>query len=406
MRLKASSFWILPILASLVAIGPLSTDMYLPAQPSIKNEMGASLEEIQLTLSIFLVGVAIALPFWGPLADRYGRLKIIFAGVVLFMGSSLGCALSENIETLIFFRFLQSIGACVGPTIGRTVVRDIYGNEKAASAFGYLATIMALAPAVAPVIGSLLLELWDWRAIFLMLAGISMISTFLYHYFIGETLDTNFRQSISFANIVNNYKSLSVNRSFMGYTLIMSCTFSGLFAFISAASFIFIEFLELTPQQFSWCFIGMVAGFMTGSSSGARLSGNIPITRMILTGACISTLAGLLCLSLSLMEIFHPLSVVIPVAFYAMGTGLVLPQCNAASLRNFPHMAGTASSLTGIIQNTLAAIGGIGVAHLHSDSPTTMAIFMCAGGGLALVCFFLVLPVSERRQHAHPYQSK
>lgn len=393
-------------MATLVAIGPLSTDMYLPAQPSIKEEFSASIAQIQLTLSIFLIGTSLALPFWGPLADRFGRRKIILAGVVLFILSSIGCALSQDIETLIFFRFIQSIGACVGPTIGRTMVRDIYGSDKAASAFGYLATIMALAPAVAPIIGSFLLETWSWRSIFIMLASVSVFSTLLYLVFIGETLDKSLQQSLRLKHIFGNYRILLKDPVFLGYTLILSSVFAGLFAFISAASFIFIEFLELTPQQFAYCFVAMVIGFMSGSSSGARLSTNIPVNKLILFGAGLCTSAAFVCLLLSLFKVFHPLSVVIPIAFYAMGVGLVLPQCNAASLRNYPHIAGTASSLSGIIQNTLAATAGIIVGNLHSDSPTTMAVFLLLGGTCAMLVFFTILPKQAREPHAHPFKPK
>jgi DHA1 family bicyclomycin/chloramphenicol resistance-like MFS transporter len=396
MKINNTSFWVLPILACLVAIGPLSTDMYLPAQPAIKEELSATLEQIQLTLSIFLIGTSVALPFWGPLADRFGRRPILIAGFTLFIASSFGCAFAKDIESLILFRFLQSVGACVGPTIGRTMVRDIYGVEGAAKAFGYLASIMALAPAVAPIIGGFLVERLDWQSIFYALAVAAVISCGIYLYFIGETLTKNMRQSIHPQNIWNNYKVLAVDRIFLAYVLMMSFVFSGLFAFISAASFIFIEFLGLSPQQFGYCFLGMVIGFVIGSSLGGKLTGRVKASKLICSGILISLSAGLIGSALSLMEIYHALTVVIPVGLYAMGAGLVLPQCNAASLKNYPHIAGTASSLSGIVQNTLAAFIGVSVASLHSETPTVMMAFLCLGGFVALLFFFTVLPKTER----------
>jgi DHA1 family bicyclomycin/chloramphenicol resistance-like MFS transporter len=396
MKLNTASFWVLPILASIVAIGPLSTDMYLPAQPSIKSDLNASIDQIQLTLSVFLLGTSLSLPFWGPLADRFGRRNIIIIGFSLFILSSFACASANTIEELIFFRLLQSIGACVGPTIGRTMVRDIYGHEGAARAFGYLASIMALAPAIAPIIGGFIVVQWTWREVFYALAFASVISIILYLYFIGETLGKELRQSVHPIYILKNYSILVKDRNFFAYTFIMSAIFSGLFAFISVSSFIIIEFLKLTPQQFGFCFTGMVIGFITGASSGARLTGKINANKIILLGVLISTGASIACLSLSLLEVFHPLAVVIPIAFYAMGTGIVMPQCSAASLRNYPHMAGTASSLSGIIQNTSAAIAGIGVAWLHKDTPTILGIFLLCASLTAIISYKVILPKSER----------
>lgn len=397
MKLHPNSFWVLPIIASLVAFGPLSTDMYLPAQPAIKEELHASIEQIQLTLSIFLIGTSLALPFWGPLADRYGRKNIMLIGIALFIVSSIACALATTIESLIFFRFIQSIGACVGPTIGRTMVRDIYGADKAAKAFAYLASIMALAPAAAPIIGGFIVMHFEWHMIFYVLAALGIVFTTIYIFTIGETLDEQLKQSIHPRSIFNNYKTLANDNAFISYTLITSAIFAGLFSFISAASFIFIEFLELSAQTFGFCFLGMVAGFMSGSTSGAYFSGRLAAGKIILLGLSFSLLAAAACLILSLLSVFHPLAVVIPIAFYALGVGLIMPQCTAASFRNYPQMAGTASSFSGIIQNTLAAIAGIGVAAMHQDSPTTMAIFLLISASIAMLIYFFLLPETERK---------
>ncbi len=396
-RLEHTSFWILPIIASLVAFGPLSTDMYLPAQITIKNEFNASIDQIQLTLSIFLIGTSCALPFWGPLADRFGRRIIMLIGIALFVIASVGCALSTSIEMLIGFRFLQAIGACVGPIIGRTMVRDIYGFTESAKAFGYLSSIMALAPAIAPILGGFLLMQFSWHAIFYSLTLIAIFCTTIYFFTIGETLKPELRQSIKPEHIWFNYKSLGRDRVFISYSLIMSCIFSGLFSFISAASFIFIDFLKLSEQQFGFCFLGMVIGFILGASNAARLSGRIAAHKIILTGIGLCSFAAMLCFTLAFFEIFHVLAVVIPIAIYAAGTGCVLPQCNAASIRNFPHIAGTASSLTGIIQNTLAASVGIGVAWFHQGTPLVMSLFLFMAAALGFIFFRFLLPASEKQ---------
>ncbi len=397
MKLNPASFWILPILAGLVSIGPLSTDMYLPAQPVIKEQLNASIEQIQLTLSIFLIGTSIGLPFWGPLADRFGRKPIIVAGVVLFIVSSIACAFASSIESLIVFRFFQALGACVGPTIGRTMVRDIYTHEGAARAFSHLATFMALAPALAPIAGGYFVEHASWQAIFYTLAICAAISTGVYLYFIGETLRPELRQSIHPQHIWNNYTLLTQDRLFLSYTLILSMVFSGLFAFISGAAFVFIEFLQLGPTQFGYCFLGMVIGFVSGTNLGARLAGRLSTVKIVLMGVLLASMSAFCGLLLSLFEVYHALAIVIPIAFYAMSVGMTLPHCTAASLKNFPHIAGTASSLSGIIQNTLAAASGIAVAYFYNNTPTVMMGFVLAGGVGGLLAYIFLLPQAEKQ---------
>jgi len=398
MRLNSSSLWVLAVLAGLVTIGPLSTDMYLPAQPTIKAELGASLAQIQLTLSVFLIGTAIAIPFWGPLADRFGRQLILIIGFSLFILSSIACAFTTSIEALIALRFVQAIGASVGPILGRTMVRDIYSADKAAKAYSHLASMMALAPALAPIIGAFLLVQFNWQAIFYALALLAIISSAFYLYLIGETLAPKFRQSIRPQAILKNYRLLFSDRIFIAYTLIMSAIFSGLFAFISIAAFIIIKFLQLTPQQFGFCFLFMVLGFMLGATTGAKLSDRLPSTKIILMGISLCSLGASLCLGFSLVEVFHTLALIIPIAIYGIGAGLVLPQCGGESLRHYPNMAGTASSLNGIFQNGAGAIAGIGAATFHINNPTVLGIFLVLAAMIALLCFYLLLPESERNK--------
>ncbi len=399
MKLQASSFWVLPLIASLVAIGPLSTDMYLPAQPAIKEDLNASIDQIQLTLSIFLVGTSLAIPFWGPLADRFGRRPIMYIGMSIFVVSSIACAMATTIEALITARLFQSIGASVGPILGRTMVRDIYGATDSAKAFGHLASIMALAPAVAPILGGFLVTHLDWRSVFYALMITAMVSVALYTIFLGETLSPDLRQSIKIPNIWRNYKTLARDRVFTSYASIMSLIFSGLFAFISVASFIIIEFLGLSPQEFGFCFLGMVVGFISGASTGAKFTEKVAPTKIILKGIFIAGAASTLGLVLALMQSYHPISVVFPIALYAFGAGLVLPQCNAASLRNYPQIAGTASSLSGIIQNVIGALAGVGVVWIHRDDPSILMAYLLVVSCLAAICFFFALPKQERLEH-------
>jgi DHA1 family bicyclomycin/chloramphenicol resistance-like MFS transporter len=163
------------LLASPVAIGPLTIDMYLPALPGMVDAFATDTARVQLTISAYLLGFSVFHLACGPLADRFGRRPVVLVGLVLYAAATVACALAETVEQLIAFRFVQGIGACVGPTLGRTIARDLYGPQGAARALALIAMIMALAPAVAPTLGSLMLEILPWPWIFLSLAAYSLL---------------------------------------------------------------------------------------------------------------------------------------------------------------------------------------------------------------------------------------
>ena len=173
------------MLATLVALGPLSVDMYLPAMPAMRVALNTDVGSIQLTLSAYLAGFAIFHLVCGPLADRYGRKPIITGGTLLFIVGCAGCSLASSIEELLAYRFLQGVGACVGPTLARTITRDLFGPRKAARALSLIAMLMALAPAVAPSLGSLLMLFFPWRSIFMFLGLYGVLILFVLHRYLG-----------------------------------------------------------------------------------------------------------------------------------------------------------------------------------------------------------------------------
>jgi len=175
------------IIASLVAIGPLSTDMYLPAFPALMKAFNAEINQVQSTLSTFLVGFALAQLIYGPLSDRFGRKPVMLGGFLLFLFSSVAIVFADSIETLIWLRLFQAIGGSVGPVLGRAIVRDIHGPTEAARQLAYISTAMALAPAVAPILGGYLTIWYGWTSTFMFLAAYALIAIVLLGFKIPET---------------------------------------------------------------------------------------------------------------------------------------------------------------------------------------------------------------------------
>lgn len=386
------------LLAALTALGPLATDMYLPALPAIGRALGADAGEVQLTLSLYMAGFALNQLLCGPLSDRYGRKPVLLAGFAVFAAASVLCALAQSIEALLLGRFLQSFGGAVGPVLGRAAVRDIYTPQEAGGILAYMGSIMALAPAVAPIAGGLLL-FHGWRAIFVVLAGWGIVMLVLLALVLPEPLPLDRRQSIRPAAILANFRQLFGDRLFIGYTLISTCAFAGLFAFLSGSAFVLIDFLGVAPSEYGFYFAVGVGGFVLGSLSSGRFSRRLGADRMIVVGIGLTAVGGGLMAAFAVAEVYTVTAVILPHAVYMAGVGALMPLTMAGALANFPHCAGSASSLLGFIQMTGAAVVGAVVGQLHDGTPRVMAFAIGLAGLATLVSY---LGLVRRRQCTAP----
>jgi DHA1 family bicyclomycin/chloramphenicol resistance-like MFS transporter len=381
--LHKDSPWLLIILASLVALGPLNIDMYLPALPSMVDDLATTTSRTQLTISSFLVGFAIFHLVCGPLADRFGRIPILIGGMLVFVVATVACARASTIEELIFYRFAQGMGACVGPTLGRAMARDIFGPHKAARALAYIAMIMALAPAVAPTLGGILLEFFHWTAIFYVLAGYALLAIVIVWMFLPESLPEV--QSLHPIQIGRNYLQLIVDRRFIATTTASSLLYAGMVSYLSGSSFIFIGMMGVSEAGFGLLFLPTVAGYIAGNAISTRLSHNRSSEAVMWIGVQLALLSAV-CMLLAGQLYFHPVSIVLPISAFSASLGLVLPHAMATALRPFPEMAGTASALLGFIQMGLSSVAGalVGIFLVDSALPMTLVITCLTGASWLL----------------------
>ena len=372
--LQPDSRWLLALLAALVALGPLSVDMYLPAMPRMMAALETDISHMHLTLSTYLSGFAIFHLVCGPLADRFGRKPVLIGGTVLFIAACIGCGQSTSIEELLLFRFVQGVGACVGPTLARAVARDVFGPTQAARALSLIAMLMALAPAIAPTLGGILLLWLPWPTIFIFLAiyGVTMIA--LIHLFLAETLPQ--RQSLHPAAIARNYGQLFLSPPFLIATFASSFIYAGLLAYLSSSSFVYIEMLGVPVEYFGFIFLTSVVGYMLGSALSARMTKHIDPEHTVLVGSALATAAAATMWLGGMLMPRSVLALVMPMVIYATGMGLVLPNAMATALRPFPHIAATASALLGFIQMSLSASATALVGVYLKDTPVPMLHFM------------------------------
>jgi len=385
MRLNPNSFYMSALIVVLVATGPLSTDMYLPALPAIRHAFGASTSAVQLTLSIFLFGLAFAQLILGPLSDKFGRRPVLLGGLVLYFVASLACAVAETIEILILARFFQAVGVCAGSVIGRAVIRDIHGAEEAARMFAYIASAIAVAPLVAPLIGGQLTITYGWTSVFWVMAAIACVLTITTSISLPETNKWRKDDALNPKRFLRNYTTLLKDKDYRSFTLAGALNFSGLFAFISGASFVLIEGLGLEVEYFGFAFGFVVIGFMVGSQISARYVKRVGIARLVEWGGRLAIFSAGLGLAVQFIAPPSVFSVIMPMALYLVSVGFILPNATAGAMAPHQDMAGAASALLGFVQMAMAASAGMLVGYLHDGTPIPMMMVVTVCGFLGWV---------------------
>jgi DHA1 family bicyclomycin/chloramphenicol resistance-like MFS transporter len=373
MKLRPDTFAMTAALAMLTALGPLSTDFYLPSLPDIARVFGTDTSGAQATLSSFLFGFAAGQIIWGPLSDRKGRKPVLFAGLALFLLATAACAFSTSIEMLIVSRFLQALGASGPIVLGRAMARDLYEGPRAGKELARMGMIMGLVPAIAPVLGGVLHDAFGWRSTFIAslvfaLALVGMVGVIL-----PETIRMRLTEPFSLKALFQGYALLFRNGRFRAYAGLTALAYAGLFAFISGSSFVLIGVYGLSPVAYGLSFSFGVLGFITGTIIAQRLVTRRGLDGVISLGVICLASGGALMLAAMLVMgqkagLMPSLAVTLPMAIYAMGVGLTMPQAQASAMMPFPERAGSASSLVGICQMTLSALVGLGVGHMLTGS--------------------------------------
>jgi DHA1 family bicyclomycin/chloramphenicol resistance-like MFS transporter len=393
---------LLALVISLVAIGPLSTDLYLPSLPAIGRALSADVAGTQLTLSAFMVAFAFAQLAYGPLSDRYGRRPVVIAGIAIYAAASFACAFAPSIDWLVAGRAAQAAGACAGVVLGRAIVRDVYGREGAARMLALVGSVMAFAPAVGPVLGGVIEVHFGWRWNFALLVAFALVLVALLARSLVETNHRRDPRALDPVAMLRNYATLVRDRRYMGYALCVSAGYAGLFSFISGSSFVLIDDLGLPPDVYSWFFVMCVVGYFVGAQTAARLTMRLGIDRMLVAGSAVKFLgaAGMVLVSLAGLVVPGTAGaafLVVPMALYMVGFGISMPNGQGGALAPFPHMAGAASALMGFQQMAWAAAVGILFGHLHNGTPFVLAgLVLAAALAHATSLAVLVRPFGKR----------
>ena len=380
------------LLGSIVAIGPLSIDTYLPAFPSMARALDASASSVQLTLTACLAGLAIGQLVAGSLSDRLGRRRPILAGLSAYVAVSLLCAVAPDVLTLTVLRFLQGFAGAAGMVVAQAVVRDLHSGTAAVRLFSSLMLIIGVAPILAPVLGGQLLELGSWRTIFAALAAISGVVAVGVAVGLRETLAPERRDRRGLRQTLTTLRGLLRERDFMGYAIASSLGFACVFAYISGSSFVLQDIYGVSPQLYSVIFGVNGIGLIAASQVNARVVGRFEPVWLLRRALWTIASAAIVLLAVVSAGGLGAWSVMIPLFVIVSAVAFVLPNASALALADHPHVAGAASALLGVIQFLCGALIAplVGVAGTGTAVP--MGIVMSLLGVAAVATLAVLVP--------------
>ncbi|MFM9917390.1 MAG: multidrug effflux MFS transporter [Rhizobacter sp.] len=379
MNPDASTLWRRPrwalaaLLACLGMVGPFSIDTYLPAFSGIASSLGATPVQMQQTLSAYLFGFAVMNLFHGALSDSLGRRPVVLWGVAIFTLASAGCALSQHIGALIFFRALQGMAAGAGIVVSRAVIRDMFPPADAQRVMSQVTIYFGIAPAIAPLVGGFLFVHLDWHAVFWFLTVIGVALWIANHQLLPESLHHLQRQPLNLRHLMRGYVELGTSGRFLALALASGVPFNGMFLYVLSAPVFLGEHLGLPPQQFFWLFLLTISGIMGGAFLSGRLAGHVAPKRQVGFGFVVMGAVSLLNLALNFAFKPNIWWAMAPIAVFSFGWALMVPVVTLLVLDQAPDRRGMASSLQACIGSTSSGIVAGVVAPLVMHSTVALA---------------------------------
>nr|WP_308424544.1 multidrug effflux MFS transporter [Micromonospora sonchi] len=378
------------VLGSLIALGPLTIDMYLPALPAIADDLATSSSTVQLTLTGTLVGLALGQLVIGPFSDALGRRRPLIAGTALHIVASLGCALAPNIAVLGALRVVQGLGAAAAAVIAMAVVRDLFSGSSFAQLLSRLLLVMSAAPILAPTLGSELLRWTQWRGIFVALMVFGGLLMLVATFGLSETLPPGRRQRGGVLSTARLYRSLLRDRAFVGLVLVAALAMAAIFAYVAGSSFVMQEQYGLSEQQFGFAFGAGAIGLIAATQGNVRLLRRYSPQQILTAALLIGSAAALVLLGVAATG-FGGLPALLGSLWLALtAIALAMPNAPALALSRHGEAAGTASALLGAVQFGVGAVTAPLVGVLGNGA-VAMALLIAGGLVMALVVLLLVV---------------
>ncbi|MFJ7970718.1 multidrug effflux MFS transporter [Psychrobacillus sp. NPDC096389] len=385
-----SKVWMVLLLGSLTAFGPLSMDMYLPALPIVADDLQTTTSLAQLSITACLLGLAVGQLIFGPLSDIRGRRKPLVSTLIVYVIASVLCALSTDIWLFIVFRFVQGVTGAAGIVIARASARDLYSGKDLTKFIALLALVNGAAPILAPLAGGIVLNFTSWNAVFIILGVIGLIMFLGVLFFLPETLPVEKRSEGSILAVVKTFRGLLKDRLFMGIACTQALIMASMFAYIAGSPFILQNLYNVTPQQFSMLFALNGIGIIIAAQMTGRLSNTIGEVQLLFSGVLLSFIGSLLLLVVILFKL--PLFVMALALFLIVSSvGMVSTSSFSLGMQRQGNSAGSASAFLGLLPFIGGAIVSplVGIAGDQTAWPMGIIIVLCSGIALLIFMFFV-----------------
>lgn len=385
-------------LATATAFGPMAIDMYLPAFPRIADGLNVPIDQVQMTIPAFLLGLAVGQLLWGTLSDRIGRRVPLLIGSLAFSVAAVVGALSRSIEVLLIARILMGLAGSAGVVVTRAVVRDLFSAREAAKMFATMMLVMGLAPVLAPSLGGWVLTIFPWPIIFWLLAGFGLFAAALVAWDLPETLPASARLSGNLSQTLRRYGPILRHRRFLSYTLAGGCASGVMFSYIAGSPYVYMELYDLSSQRYSLLFGLTAIVFFAGAQLNRLLLRRWQVQELLPPLCGLSACFGLLLLAITAAGVGGLPALYLCQSLCIISLGLLFPNSAAAAMHEFPQQAGSASAVLGMLQYTIGAAAGALVSLAHDGTALPMAL------GLAFfsVAGFAVLAVQYRYLKTSP----
>ncbi len=384
---RKQHFIIILILGSLSTISPFAIDMYLPGFPAIAKDLNATIANVQLSLTSYLIGISVGQLLYGPLLDRFGRKIPLYAGLVIFIIASLGCTFTDSVNSLIAMRFLQALGGCVGMVAAQALVRDIFPVDKTAQALSLLTLVIAVSPMVAPTVGGYLTTAFGWQSVFILLAIITALILVAVYFVLPEGRQPDPSMSLLPRPVMTNFLTVLKQPQFLLYTLAGGIATAAPFAYIAGSADVFMNIYRVSEQEYGWIFAFLAFAMIGSTQLNHILLKRYKSEQLINFTLYYQTIVGFVLVVGVWYNWYDKYTLILLMFVFLTGQGITSPNAAALSLAPFSKHTGSAAALLGSFRMAMGGIASAVVSVLHNGTtiPMVTIMTMCALSGLIIL---------------------
>ncbi|BGI50738.1 MAG: Bcr/CflA family multidrug efflux MFS transporter [Arsenophonus endosymbiont of Ceratovacuna japonica] len=376
------------ILGLISMLMPLSIDMYLPSLPSIAKSFNVNTGQAQMTLNSYILGFSISQLFYGPMSDSIGRKPVILGGVIIFSITSWMSTLANNIEQFIFIRFLQGLSAAAASVVITALMRDMFCSNEFSRSMSFVLLVMTIAPLLAPILGGMVMIWFSWRAIFWIISLVAIIVSLLIIFFVQETLPKEKRQKFNLQNTIKQLITLFRDKKVFCYILSSGFSFAGLFSFLNTGPFVYIELYNVLPQNFGYYFALNIIFLFLLTILNSYYVRRFGALKMLHIGLTLQFIMGMLLILNTILNLGF-ITMIFGIAIYVGSIAMISSNAMSVILDNYPHIAGTVSSLVGTVRFSIGAFFGYLISCFKATTAWSMVGFM--GLSVCLAMGFILL---------------